>query len=81
MKFEKEATELIQAVGGDCSKDNIKGVASILEKLVDHVNENWEDWLLKKTNDTILYNKYTCSGCGQVVELSRTRHKLKVEEC
>jgi len=70
--------KIITAVSGKDSEENMNGVADILTNMIRSVNDGWEEYLLKTTDDTILNSNLSCEDCGCPINFRRSSKKLKV---
>ncbi len=72
------AKGLIEAVGGIVSDKAIEGVISVFRGIEQGLNSNWEEFLAKRTNDTLTQDNVSCE-CGTKIRVIRTRETVKVQ--
>lgn len=79
MNFEEIAEGLIQAVGGIVCPTNINGTVDVLKGVMTGVHLQWEEYLLKTTNEALLKCKTSCPVCSNVIQVDRRVLKVDVK--
>jgi cytoplasmic iron level regulating protein YaaA (DUF328/UPF0246 family) len=71
MDFEAAAMNLIKAVDGVMSNENIEGVIYVMQAIISANNENWEQWITDETNESLAIDNFSCD-CGAAISVERT---------
>ncbi len=72
------AKGLIEAVGGIVSDKAIDGVISVFRGIEQGLNNNWEEYIAQKTNDTLAQDNVSCE-CGTKIRVIRARETVTVQ--
>lgn len=75
MNFNNIARDLIDAVDGNVSKENIEGVIKVFEGIVKDCDNKWESYIASETEDMLMYDEILCE-CGRLIQICRYRDSV-----
>ena len=69
------AERLIQAVSGNVSDENIRGVCIVFNSIKEMVDKNWEQYIANQTTEALAYDRIRCK-CRRAIIVSRSRQDI-----
>jgi len=76
MDIEEVAQDLIHAVHGDMTEQNIAGVIKVFKSIQEMVDFKWEKHLAEETTENLAIDRIKCSNCKNPIQIVRTRKTI-----